>query len=67
MGLGVISTDVYIPGGSGAEWYLDTDNFFRQARNLIIDLVECTTPQVSGIHWQVAQGESYPLHKNEGN
>jgi glucan 1,3-beta-glucosidase len=56
VGLGVISTDVYISGGSGAEWYLDTDNFFRQARNLIIDLVECTTPQVAGIHWQVAQG-----------
>ncbi|KIM98473.1 glycoside hydrolase family 55 protein [Oidiodendron maius Zn] len=58
VGLGVISSDVYIPGGNGGEWYLDTDNFFRQVRNFVIDMTECTTPQVAGIHWQVAQATS---------
>ncbi|KAN0112368.1 glycoside hydrolase family 55 protein [Hyaloscypha variabilis] len=55
-GLGVISSDVYT-GGTG-EYYIDTNNFFRQIRYLFIDMSHCTTSGVKGIHWQVAQATS---------
>lgn len=54
-GLGVISSDVYTATG---EYYLDTNNFFRQIRYLFIDMSHCTTSGVKGIHWQVAQATS---------
>ncbi|KAE9376033.1 glycoside hydrolase family 55 protein [Stipitochalara longipes BDJ] len=55
-GLGVISSDVYTGGNN--EYYLDTNNFFRQIRYLFIDMSHCTTSGVKGIHWQVAQATS---------
>ncbi|KAL1905309.1 hypothetical protein Sste5344_008930 [Sporothrix stenoceras] len=30
---GIISSDVYIDGGGGQKWYLETSNFYRQVRN----------------------------------
>ncbi|CAK7568439.1 MAG: hypothetical protein SEPTF4163_006429 [Sporothrix epigloea] len=58
IGLGAIQTDVYIPNGYGAEWYVEQSNFYRQVRNLIIDIQGTTTGQVAGLHWQVAQATS---------
>jgi hypothetical protein len=65
VGLGVISTDVYVPnGGTGssglaAEWYINTSNFYRQTRNFNIDI---TAPDqsayVAAIHYQVSQATS---------
>ncbi|KAH8669051.1 pectate lyase superfamily protein-domain-containing protein [Xylariales sp. PMI_506] len=65
VGLGVISTDVYVPnGGTGpdglaAEWYINTSNFYRQIRNFVIDIT--ATDQegyVAALHYQVAQATS---------
>ncbi|KAK6525211.1 hypothetical protein TWF694_005357 [Orbilia ellipsospora] len=65
VGLGIISSDVYIPNGNSAEWYLNQNNFLRQIRNFNIDVravpnvmpgLEDVTP--AGIHWQVAQATS---------
>ncbi|OIW28355.1 pectin lyase-like protein, partial [Coniochaeta ligniaria NRRL 30616] len=55
-GLGVISSDVYIDGGSGAE-YVPQNNFLRSVRNFIVDITNTPSDAyVCGIHWQVAQG-----------
>ncbi|KIM94816.1 glycoside hydrolase family 55 protein, partial [Oidiodendron maius Zn] len=56
VGLGVITSDVYL--GGTAEWYINTNNFLRQIRYFVIDLTQCTTSGVIGIHWQVAQATS---------
>ncbi|KAF3932861.1 hypothetical protein ABW19_dt0210235 [Dactylella cylindrospora] len=59
VGLGVISSDVYIEGGDGAEWYINQSNFLRQIRNFVIDIT--AAPQdayVAALHWQVAQATS---------
>lgn len=54
IGLAVLDADIYIPSGSGAEWYANQNNFFRQVRNIVIDMT--TAPDfATGIHWQVAQ------------
>ncbi|GAB7351002.1 hypothetical protein MBLNU459_g1495t2 [Dothideomycetes sp. NU459] len=63
VGLGMISSDVYIDGGSGAEWYINQlmifqNNFFRQIRNFIIDIRQATVSYPAGLHWQVAQATS---------
>jgi hypothetical protein len=58
VGLGVISSDVYIDGGNGAEWYINQNNFFRQVRNFIIDIRQATVEYPAGLHWQVAQATS---------
>ncbi|KAL3473173.1 pectate lyase superfamily protein-domain-containing protein [Aspergillus californicus] len=57
VGLGVISSDVYIGGADGAQWYINTNNFLRSIRNFVVDITN-TDPNayVCGIHWQVAQG-----------
>ncbi|KAM7191243.1 glucan-beta-glucosidase [Naviculisporaceae sp. PSN 640] len=65
-GIGLIDVDPYIPGGSGAQWYINQNQFFRQIRNFIFDLkdmplstAENDQPLVpTGIHWQVAQATS---------
>ncbi|KAF9885051.1 hypothetical protein FE257_000782 [Aspergillus nanangensis] len=62
-GIAVISANVYIPGASGAEWYVPQSNFYRQVRNFIIDISACPTftPDgfaPTGIHWQVGQATS---------
>ena len=57
VGLAVLDADVYIPQGSGSEWYANQNNFYRQVRNFIIDMT--TAPlSTAGIHWQVAQATS---------
>ncbi|KAJ3863894.1 exo-beta-1,3-glucanase [Lentinula novae-zelandiae] len=59
-GMAVIDADPYIPGGGGAQWYTNQNNFFRSVRNFVIDVrqVPATNNQGTGIHWQVAQATS---------
>ncbi|KAJ7929215.1 exo-beta-1,3-glucanase [Mycena leptocephala] len=58
--IAVIDADPYIPGGGGAQWYTNQNNFFRSVRNFVIDVtrVPATLSQGTGIHWQVAQATS---------
>ncbi|KAJ7724091.1 exo-beta-1,3-glucanase [Mycena maculata] len=58
--LAVIDADPYIPGGGGAQWYINQNNFYRSVRNFVIDVtrVPATLSQGTGIHWQVAQATS---------
>lgn len=66
QGIALIDTDPYIPMGSGAQWYVNQNQFFRQIRNFRFDLTampestaENDQPLVpTGIHWQVAQATS---------
>ncbi|KAJ3485541.1 hypothetical protein NLG97_g6789 [Lecanicillium saksenae] len=65
-GIAIVDNDVYIPGGNGAEWYINQSNFLRQIRNIDFDLLDMSngnnqgdqsyTP--TGIHWQVGQATS---------
>ncbi|TFK36999.1 exo-beta-1,3-glucanase [Crucibulum laeve] len=59
-GMAVIDADPYIPGGNGAQYYTNQNNFFRSVRNFVIDVrsVPAEKPQGTGIHWQVAQATS---------
>ncbi|KAJ6514577.1 exo-beta-1,3-glucanase [Mycena vulgaris] len=56
----VIDADPYIPGGNGAQFYTNQNNFFRSVRNFVIDVtrVPPTLSQGTGIHWQVSQATS---------
>lgn len=57
VGIAVLDANVYIPQGSGSEWYANQNNFYRQVRNFVIDMT--TAPlNTAGIHWQVAQATS---------
>ncbi|KAI4613082.1 hypothetical protein J4E83_007493 [Alternaria metachromatica] len=64
IGMGVLSTDEYTGGGTGAdgldeEYYINTANFYRQIRNVIIDVRQTRASQkVSCLHYQVAQATS---------
>ncbi|KUJ14004.1 pectin lyase-like protein [Mollisia scopiformis] len=70
VGLDVLSTDEYTGGGVGIdggdqEYYVNTANFYRQIRNLIIDISKTPSSSSSGaalsqscIHYQVAQATS---------
>lgn len=64
IGLGVLSTDEYTGGGVGIdgrdqEWFVNTANFYRQIRNLRIDVTATRPAQgVSALHYQVAQATS---------
>ncbi|KKY23875.1 putative exo-beta-glucanase exg0 [Phaeomoniella chlamydospora] len=55
-GMAVIDADPY--EDSGANWYTNQNNFFRQIRNFIIDLKSMPMSSGAGIHWQVAQATS---------
>ncbi|KAL4756197.1 pectin lyase-like protein [Aspergillus foveolatus] len=57
IGLGVITSDVYI--SDNEQWYINQNNFLRSVKNFKID-VRLTDPNayVCAIHWQVAQGTS---------
>ena len=56
-GMAVIDSDPY--ESSGANWYTNQNNFFRQVRNFVIDLTALPASQAgAGIHWQVAQATS---------
>ncbi|KAI0724043.1 exo-beta-1,3-glucanase [Cerioporus squamosus] len=58
-GMAVIDADPYIPGGGGAQWYVNQNNFFRSVRNFVIDLRNTPASATStGIHWQVSQATS---------
>ena len=54
--MAVIDADPY--EDSGANWYTNQNNFFRQIRNFIIDLKSMPMSSGAGIHWQVAQATS---------
>ncbi|KAF1347408.1 pectin lyase-like protein [Lizonia empirigonia] len=55
-GMAVIDADPYIPGGNGANWYTNQNNFYRQVRNFIVDI--SAAKATAGIHWQVSQATS---------
>ncbi|KAG9310411.1 glycoside hydrolase family 55 protein [Chiua virens] len=58
-GFAVIDANPYIPNGYGAQWFTNQNNFFRSARNLIIDLRRIPSGNSAiGLHWQVAQATS---------
>ena len=54
VGLGVLSTDEYTGGGVGIdggdqEYYVNAANFYRQIRNVIIDISKTPSSSSSGI------------------
>lgn len=62
IGLGVLSTDVYVdnggsgPDGNALEWYVNTARFYGQIRNFKIDITATrASAYVAGVHYQVAQ------------
>ncbi|KAK6535009.1 hypothetical protein TWF281_006307 [Arthrobotrys megalospora] len=59
VGLGVVSSNVYIEGGNGASWYIPQSNFLRQIRNFVIDITSAPKDkEIAALHWQVAQATS---------
>ena len=55
----MLDSDPYIPGGNGANWYTNQNNFFRQVRNFVLDTtLQSATSAIACIHWQVAQATS---------
>jgi Pectate lyase superfamily protein len=62
VGMGVLSTDVYVknggdgPDGKPLEWYVNTARFYSQIRNLRVDIT-ATDPDayICAVHYQVAQ------------
>jgi hypothetical protein len=56
-GIGIVDSDPYLPGG--ANWYTDTNNFFRGVRNFVIDTTSMPTNAGTGIHWQVGDCNSH--------
>ncbi|RWA03907.1 hypothetical protein EKO27_g11198 [Xylaria grammica] len=62
-GIALFDTDPYIPGGAGAEWYKNQNQFFRHIRNFVFDMTSmplatsdgAQTLVPTGIHWQAAQ------------
>jgi len=55
-GLALLDADPYIPGGGGAQWYVNQNNFYRSLRNFVIDMRSLpVTSTVNGLHWQVSQ------------
>ncbi|KAK4144852.1 pectate lyase superfamily protein-domain-containing protein [Dichotomopilus funicola] len=58
VGLGVLSTDEYTGGQGGSEeYYINTANFYRQIRNIAIDITQAGA-NISCLHYQVAQATS---------
>jgi hypothetical protein len=64
-GFGVVSVNEYTGGGIGTngldqQWYVNTANFYRQLRNLAIDVRSAPTAEtpVAALHYQVAQATS---------
>lgn len=62
-GIALVDNDIYIPGGNGAEWYINQSNFYRQIRNLVFDMTGMNYDNVqeyipAGIHWQMGQATS---------
>jgi glucan 1,3-beta-glucosidase len=65
-GIALFDSDFYIPGGNGAEWYINQSNFYRQVRNFVFDMTgqnwtntdHQQTYVPTGVHWQVGQATS---------
>lgn len=65
-GIALADSDFYIPGGNGDEWYIDQRNFYRQIRNLVLDMTVMNWTNTdgdqqyvpAGVHWQVGQATS---------
>jgi len=60
VGLGVLSTDVYVggkgPDGNDNEYYINTSRFYGQIRNIRIDITATNpTAYICAVHYQVAQ------------
>ncbi|KAF2764494.1 pectin lyase-like protein [Teratosphaeria nubilosa] len=55
-GMAVFDADPYTD--TGANDFINQNNFFRQMRNMIIDLTDIEGTTGAGIHWQVAQATS---------
>lgn len=55
-GMAVLDADPY--NSTGGNWWTNQNNFFRQVRNLEIDLTAMPEEKGAGIHWQVAQATS---------
>ncbi|KAH8927659.1 glycoside hydrolase family 55 protein [Atractiella rhizophila] len=57
LGLAIIETDPYIPGGGGAQWYTNQNQFYRGIRNMRIDMtaVPNSVGNARALHWQVSQ------------
>lgn len=55
-GMAVLDADPY--NSTGGNWWTNQNNFFRQVRNLEIDLTAMDEGAGAGIHWQVAQATS---------
>lgn len=54
-----LDADPYIPGGGGAQWFVNQNNFFRSVRNFVIDLRQMPpSASATGLHWQVSQATS---------
>ncbi|KAJ7216702.1 pectate lyase superfamily protein-domain-containing protein [Mycena rebaudengoi] len=64
VGTAVIDADPYKvgesnPDGSGVNWWVNQNNFFRSIRNFVIDVTAMSPEKfATGIHWQVGQATS---------
>ncbi|KAF3111166.1 hypothetical protein TWF103_003848 [Orbilia oligospora] len=62
VGIALIDTNVYIPGGNGDQWYINQNNFYRSIRTFVIDLRDMSPDSQgwppTGMYWQVAQETS---------
>ncbi|KAG9032270.1 hypothetical protein FRB95_001666 [Tulasnella sp. JGI-2019a] len=52
----LIDADPYIPGGNGAQYWVNQNNFFKSIRHFKLDISKTgVTSGATGLHWQVAQ------------
>lgn len=57
FGIALLDSDPYL--AYGYSWYQNQNNFWRHVRNFVLDMTLMPTQgQMSGLHWQVAQGTS---------
>lgn len=70
-GIALMDVDPYVPNqaqpdGTGVNWYINQNQFFRQIRNFVFDLTEMPSATddrgqklvPTGLHWQVSQATS---------
>ncbi|KAK5628851.1 hypothetical protein RRF57_004566 [Xylaria bambusicola] len=70
-GIALMDVDPYVPNqanpdGTGVNWYVNQNQFFRQIRNFVFDLTEMPSATdehgqklvPTGLHWQVSQATS---------
>lgn len=56
QGIALIDTDPYVPDGKGKQWYIPTNQFFRQIRNLVLDLRLMPLSTADGVQDYVPTG-----------